>query len=111
METKDEPFAWEAREYLRKLLIGKEVVFTSEKPLNAGRVEYGTVWAGKDPAKDENVAELLLSEGFVKMRDNAKNIPQLKRYVDIEEVVKAQGKGVWGKDPQVSQCYIFAVIK
>lgn len=45
-ETKDEPFAWEAREFLRKKLIGEEVWFTAEKPPNATR-EYGTVFLGK----------------------------------------------------------------
>lgn len=44
--TKDEPWAWEAREYLRKKLIGEEVFFTSEKPPNTNR-EYGTVFLGK----------------------------------------------------------------
>lgn len=45
-ETKDEPYAWEAREFLRKKLIGQDVIFTSEKPPNATR-EYGVVWLGK----------------------------------------------------------------
>lgn len=44
--TKDEPWAWEAREYLRKKLIGEEVWFIAEKPPNATR-EYGTVFLGK----------------------------------------------------------------
>lgn len=44
--TKDEPWAWEAREFLRKKLIGEEVFFTSEKPPNAVR-EYGTIYFGK----------------------------------------------------------------
>lgn len=45
-ETKDEPYAWEAREFLRKKLIGEEVWFTAEKPPNVNR-EYGTVYLGK----------------------------------------------------------------
>lgn len=44
--TKDEPWAWEAREFLRSRLIGEEVFFTSEKPPNTTR-EYGTVYLGK----------------------------------------------------------------
>lgn len=44
--TKDEPWAWEAREFLRKKLIGEEVWFTAEKPPNANR-EYGVVYLGK----------------------------------------------------------------
>ncbi|CAG9558149.1 unnamed protein product [Danaus chrysippus] len=99
-ETKDEPFAWEAREFLRKKLVGKEVIFTAEKPPNSATREYGSVWAGKDPTKDENMTEALLAEGFVKVREGGRNIPQLKRLVEIEETAKSQGKGIWGTDLQ-----------
>ncbi|KAM3968500.1 LOW QUALITY PROTEIN: staphylococcal nuclease domain-containing protein 1 [Aphomia sociella] len=100
VETKDEPFAWEAREFLRKKLVGKEVIFTAEKPPNSATREYGSVWAGKDPTKDENVTEALLAEGLVKVRDGGRNIPQLKKLVEIEDVAKSQGKGIWGTDLQ-----------
>lgn len=100
-ESPDEPFAWEAREFLRKKLVGREVIFTSEKPPNSVNREYGTVWAGKDPSKDENVIESLLAQGFVKIREGARNIPQMKKLVEIEDQAKAQGKGLWGTDLQV----------
>ncbi|KAL0852270.1 hypothetical protein ABMA28_000478 [Loxostege sticticalis] len=100
VETKDEPFAWEAREFLRKKLVGKEVIFTAEKPPNSATREYGSVWAGKDPTKDENVTESLLAEGLAKVRDGGRNIPQLKKLVEIEDVAKSQGKGIWGSDLQ-----------
>ncbi|XP_041987682.1 staphylococcal nuclease domain-containing protein 1 [Aricia agestis] len=99
-ESKDEPFAWEAREFLRKKLVGKEVIFTAEKPPNSATREYGCVWAGKDPTKDENMTEALLSEGLVKVREGGRNIPQLKRYVELEDAAKSQGKGLWGTDLQ-----------
>lgn len=100
-ETPDEPFAWEAREYLRKKLVGKEVIFTSEKPPNSVNREYGTVWTGRDYTKEENVTEGLLAQGFVKIRESARNIPHLKKLVEIEDQAKAQGKGLWGTDLQV----------
>ncbi|CAH2103312.1 unnamed protein product [Euphydryas editha] len=99
-ETKDEPFAWEAREFLRKKLVGKEVIFTAEKPPNSATREYGSVWAGKDPTKSENMTEALLAEGLVKVREGGRNIPQLKRLVEIEEQARSQGKGIWGSDLQ-----------
>jgi len=46
-ETKDEPFAWEAREFLRKKLVGKEVVFTIEYKVPASGREYGFLYLGK----------------------------------------------------------------
>lgn len=45
-ETKDEPYAWEAREFLRRKLIGQDVTFATEKSVNSPRT-YGTVWLGK----------------------------------------------------------------
>ncbi|CAK1588273.1 unnamed protein product [Parnassius mnemosyne] len=99
-ETKDEPFAWEAREFLRKKLVGKEVIFTAEKPPNSATREYGSVWAGKDPTKDENMTEALLAEGLAKVREGGRNIPQLKRLVEIEDIARSQGKGIWGTDLQ-----------
>ncbi|XP_048004944.1 staphylococcal nuclease domain-containing protein 1 isoform X2 [Leguminivora glycinivorella] len=98
VESKDEPFAWEAREFLRKKLVGKEVVFISEKPNNSTTREYGSVWTGKDTTKDENVTEALLAEGLAKVREGGRNIPQLKRLVEIEDIAKSQGKGIWGSD-------------
>lgn len=106
VETKDEPYAWEAREFLRKKLVGKEVIFTAEKPPNSATREYGYVWAGKDPTKDENVTEALLAEGLAKVRDGGRNIPQLKRLVDIEDAAKSQGKGIWGPDSHVRLSFI-----
>ncbi|KAJ8736999.1 hypothetical protein PYW07_000270 [Mythimna separata] len=98
-ESKDEPYAWEAREFLRKL-VGREVIFTAEKPPNSATREYGSVWAGKDPTKDDNLTEILLAEGLAKVRDGGRNIPQLKRLVEIEDVAKSQNKGIWGTDLQ-----------
>lgn len=45
-ESKDESYAWEAREFLRKKLIGQDVAFVTEKSINTNRT-YGTVWLGK----------------------------------------------------------------
>jgi endonuclease YncB( thermonuclease family) len=48
-ETKDEPWAWEAREFLRKKLIGEFVtcVAAEKQPQGAGNREYCTVYLGK----------------------------------------------------------------
>ena len=46
-----QPFAWEAREFVRKKLIGKEVLFTVEyKPPGSTR-EYGCVFLNKGKTK------------------------------------------------------------
>lgn len=42
-----QPYAWEAREFLRKKLIGREVVFTVEYKVPGTGREYGCVYLGK----------------------------------------------------------------
>ncbi|VEN51950.1 unnamed protein product [Callosobruchus maculatus] len=94
--TKDEPWAWEAREFLRKKLIGEEVYFIAEKPPNAPR-EYGTVFLGKDFATAENITESLISEGLVSVRrEGVRQTPELTRLCELEDAAKAAGKGKWG---------------
>ncbi|CAB3384819.1 Hypothetical predicted protein [Cloeon dipterum] len=95
-ETKDEPFAWEAREYLRKKLVGESVLFTLEKPPNATR-EYGVIYLGKDVASGENVVESLVSEGLVsvRVRDPSRPSPEQARLLEVETAAKSAGKGKW----------------
>ncbi|KFM78204.1 Nuclease domain-containing protein 1, partial [Stegodyphus mimosarum] len=93
--TKDEPFAWEAREFLRKKLIGKEVYFVVEKPVNSNR-EYGTIYLGKDSSA-ENVIESLVSEGLVDVRRGAiKSNEAHQRLCELEDNAKSAGKGKHG---------------
>ncbi|XP_071115378.1 staphylococcal nuclease domain-containing protein 1-like [Haliotis cracherodii] len=95
-ETKDEPFAWQAREYLRKKLIGREVVFTVEyKAPGTGR-EYGCVYLGRDQS-GENMTEAMIAEGFVDVRRLGLKAddPAQQRLIQLEEAAKAAGKGKW----------------
>ncbi|XP_066257957.1 staphylococcal nuclease domain-containing protein 1 isoform X2 [Euwallacea similis] len=93
-ETKDEPWAWEAREFLRKKLVGEEILFTSEKPPNTNR-EYGTVYLGK-----ENITDSLVSEGLVTVRkEGVRPTPELTRLGELEEEAKRAGKGKWSNSP------------
>ncbi len=43
--TQDEPLAWESREFLRKLLVGKPVLGCVSHSVHSGR-EYGSVLFG-----------------------------------------------------------------
>nr|QBI71279.1 ebna2 binding protein P100 [Nicoletia phytophila] len=94
-ETKDEPYAWEAREFLRRKLIGEDVLFTFEKPPNTTR-EYGCLFVGKDIASGENITELLVSEGLVTVRrESIRAGSDAVRLNDLEDAAKAAGKGKW----------------
>lgn len=95
-ESRDEPWAWEAREFLRQKLIGEEVYFYSERPPNATR-DYGVIYLGPDANTSQNVTELLISEGLVSVRrDNRSPNPEQQKLYDLEDAAKASGKGKWG---------------
>lgn len=54
---KDEPFAFQSREFLRKLLVGKSVVYTEAH--SAGSRSYGEVWL-----HEENLRYKIVEEGW-----------------------------------------------
>ncbi|ENN71421.1 staphylococcal nuclease domain-containing protein 1 isoform X2 [Dendroctonus ponderosae] len=98
-DSKDEPWAWEAREFLRKKLVGQEILFISEKPPNSTR-EYGTVFLGKDINTAENITESLVSEGLVSVRrEGVRPTAELTRLGELEDEAKRAGKGKWSSSP------------
>lgn len=96
VENRDEPYAWESREYLRKKIVGKEVSFTIEyKPPGAGR-EYGFIYLGKDMTA-ENITETMVAEGLVELRRGGMKASDenQQHLIALEEAAKAAGKGKW----------------
>uniref|UniRef100_A0A8C6U448 Staphylococcal nuclease domain-containing protein n=1 Tax=Neogobius melanostomus TaxID=47308 RepID=A0A8C6U448_9GOBI len=95
-DVPDEPWAFQAREFLRKKLIGKEVCFTVEIKTALGR-EYGMVYLGKD-STGENIAETLVCEGLATVRREVRgNNPEQARLCDLEDQAKASKKGQWSE--------------
>ena len=47
-----QPYAWEAREFLRKKMVGKEVCFTVEYKVPGSGREYGCIFIGKGMAPE-----------------------------------------------------------
>uniref|UniRef100_A0A6Q2YQY5 Staphylococcal nuclease domain-containing protein n=1 Tax=Esox lucius TaxID=8010 RepID=A0A6Q2YQY5_ESOLU len=96
-DTPDEPYAFQAREFLRKMLIGKEVCFTVEVKTVLGR-EYGMVYLGRDTT-GENIAESLVKEGLANVRREGirGNNPDQVRLCDLEDQAKASKKGMWAE--------------
>ena len=96
---KDDPWAWESREFLRKKIIGEEVYFSCERPPSSTR-DYGAVYLGSDPNTAVNCTELLVSEGLLSVRRDARNpSPEQQKLIDLEDAAKAAGKGKWGSSP------------
>lgn len=90
--TDDDPYGWEAREFLRKLVVGKSVLFRVVN--QATTREYGTLLLGDDPTTAQNVTLAMVEEGLVKCRDNCQEASLL----EAQERVKNAKKGVWSDD-------------
>ncbi|KAK7316871.1 hypothetical protein RJT34_00642 [Clitoria ternatea] len=101
----DEPFAWESREYLRKLCIGKEVTFRVDYNVPSINRDFGTVFLG-----DKNVAMLVVSQGWVKVREQGQQkgevSPYLAELLRLEEQAKQEGLGRWSKVPGAAEASI-----
>ncbi|KAI4998574.1 hypothetical protein ZWY2020_053916 [Hordeum vulgare] len=98
----DEPFAWESREFLRKLCVGKEVTFRVDYTApNIGR-EFGTVYLG-----DKNVAYLVVAAGWARVKEQGPKggepLPNVSELIRLEEVAKQQGLGRWSKEPGAAE--------
>lgn len=100
----DEPFAWDSREYLRKLCIGKEVAFRVDYTAQTGR-EFGSVFLG-----DKCVEMLVVSQGWAKVKEQGQQkveaSPYLTELMRLEEQAKQQGLGKWSKASGASEASI-----
>ncbi|WJX47856.1 Translin-1 [Trifolium repens] len=101
----DEPFAWESREFLRKLCIGKEVAFRVDYNVPAISRDFGTVFLG-----NQNVAMLVVSGGWAKIRDQGQQRGEVSPYhaelLRLEEQAKQEGLGRWSKTPGAAEASI-----
>uniref|UniRef100_A0A1W7R9I0 Staphylococcal nuclease domain-containing protein 1 n=1 Tax=Hadrurus spadix TaxID=141984 RepID=A0A1W7R9I0_9SCOR len=99
-DTKDEPYAWEAREFLRKKLIGKEVCFVLDYKVPSTAREYGIIYLGKDPS-GENINEAIVAEGLAEVRQTgAKPNDVLQKLIELQESAKSAKKGKWAGEDQ-----------
>ncbi|XP_028101479.1 serine/threonine-protein kinase Nek3-like [Camellia sinensis] len=100
----DESFAWESREYLRKLCIGKDVTFRVDYTVPAIGREFGSVFLG-----DKNVSLMVVAGGWAKVREQGQQkgeaSPFLAELLRLEEQAKQQGLGRWSRDVGVGLVY------
>lgn len=67
-----QPYAWESREHLRRLLVGQDVRFAVEYKVPSSGREYGTVWvrvAGEVKCANEEQ----VSAGWAEVRTGGKS--------------------------------------
>lgn len=108
-----QPWAFEAREFLRALCVGKEAAFTSLHSLppgqddtarDVGTAELAPPAAGAPPV---DVASELLRAGWAKVKEPTKTREPTDEDVrrrDLEAEARAAGRGMWNPEgPKVRQ--------
>ncbi|KAG8379632.1 hypothetical protein BUALT_Bualt07G0109100 [Buddleja alternifolia] len=101
----DEPFAWDSREYLRNLCIGKEVIFKVDYSKPSIKRDFGSVFL-----ENKNVAFLVVAAGWAKVRRQGQQkedaSPFLTELLRLEELAKQQGLGRWTRVAGASEASI-----
>lgn len=95
----DEPGAWQAREYLRKTLVGKQVTFTVAYTIPTTQREFGQVKIGQ-----QDVSESMLREGLIRYREESSKREDadnttLEMYQVLEAQARSEYKGLWAQSP------------
>ncbi|RLM64504.1 hypothetical protein C2845_PM16G06490 [Panicum miliaceum] len=89
----DEPFAWDRREFLRKLCIGQDVKFKVDYIIATSGREFGRVYL----AGDQNIAGLVVAQGFAKVKEQHQKgdkSPYVTELLRLEEIARNQGKAL-----------------
>ncbi|KAF2073820.1 hypothetical protein CYY_004878 [Polysphondylium violaceum] len=98
--TKDTPFAWESREYLRKLCIGKKVHFYVDYVAPTGK-KYITCYLESD--LENSLNKQMISSGFASLfrsasgKENKK--PEYLNLIELESEAISRELGIHNKNP------------
>ncbi|GJC84596.1 nuclease domain-containing protein 1 [Colletotrichum liriopes] len=94
----DEPFAFQSREYLRELVVGKQIQCTVAYTVPSGR-EFGTALLSKD---GPSLPDEAVKAGWLKVREDAGRkeddeaiLQRLDNLRSLETEAKNAGKGLW----------------
>lgn len=105
--TTSQPYAFQSREYVRKNVLNHSVRFKTLYTIPASQREYGLVVLNDG----SNLAEKLLNEGLVKVReeagrkDDTEEIAEIiGRYKVFEEAAKEAKIGLFGGDSGAIRC-------
>ncbi|KAJ1967855.1 hypothetical protein IWQ62_001594 [Dispira parvispora] len=98
-DTRDEPLAFESRNFLRTLVVGKEVTFRVNHTVAASGLEFGTMYIA---GQSQDVASICVREGWCRVRDEARRSDQLpdegEELMRLEAQAQAQKKGIWSDE-------------
>lgn len=104
-QREGEPYAFAAREYVRKTLIGKRIGFKIE--YRHDNKDYVSVWLenAEDKTEIDIVAELL-QQGLAKMKGNEdKNEERWDELKDIQDSAKVKGVGIWSDEEEETKTH------
>lgn len=94
----DEPFAFESRDALRKLVVGKNVQFLVLYQIPNTKREYGIVYMNDG----RQLPEEMIKEGWLKLREDAgrkedseEALQQLDKLRLLEATARSEDKGIW----------------
>ncbi|KAI5475177.1 transcription factor (Snd1/p100) [Pseudohyphozyma bogoriensis] len=100
-DREDEPFAYESREFLRALLVGKEVGFSITNTISTTTppLEFGIV-----TLNSKDIALEVVSNGWARVREGGpkgeeEEGSRKQLLKEAEEAAKAAGKGIWAASP------------
>eukprot|EP00281_Chroomonas_sp_CCMP1168_P008191 CAMPEP_0206267944 /NCGR_PEP_ID=MMETSP0047_2-20121206/31432_1 /ASSEMBLY_ACC=CAM_ASM_000192 /TAXON_ID=195065 /ORGANISM="Chroomonas mesostigmatica_cf, Strain CCMP1168" /LENGTH=890 /DNA_ID=CAMNT_0053696207 /DNA_START=148 /DNA_END=2823 /DNA_ORIENTATION=+ len=108
--TKDEPFAWPAREFVRNLVVGKPLSFDLEETSATINKSFGVVMVG-----GQNLAHAIVAAGWAKVKPAMGNSANSGR-TDFEELsrleaaAQAAGLGMWSKEPSAGAATVRQII-
>ncbi|KAI3512755.1 hypothetical protein L1887_20074 [Cichorium endivia] len=91
----DDPFAWESREFLRKLCVGKDVVFKTEYTIPNFSREFCSLFIDTT-----NIAKEVVTHGWAKVKEAKGEVtPDHAELLRLEEQARQQGVGLWNRSP------------
>ncbi|CAG7927528.1 unnamed protein product [Penicillium olsonii] len=109
----DEPYAFQSREFLRELLVGKVIEFQVLYTIPTGaKRDYGII---KLPGFDASLPDISVQEGWTRVREEAgkrgdeseETVGLLARLRALESLAQDEGKGTWasGDNGQIDNTY------
>lgn len=106
-EPSEGPFRDEAKEFLRKKIIGKHVQITIDGKKEADG-DFEAKEVGTVIQNGKNIGLVLVQEGYASVirhrKDDTDRAPNYDELLAAQEQAKAEGKGMWsGKPPKVKQ--------
>eukprot|EP00898_Chlorokybus_atmophyticus_P005051 jgi/Chlat1/5547/Chrsp369S00840 len=102
--SRDEPWAWQSKEYLRRRCIGKQVTFRVDYAVPTIGREFGTVYLAEG---NVNVGHDVVEHGWAKVREQRDaEAAQYEELLRLQDVAQQAGSGIWSKEPGAAEASV-----